>query len=235
MATLRWIAELVTVLPLLWMLDGSHAHAEDAPRVTDQGHIMIGGGLGGSWSNDQSRSPWPHFQQWSAHANPSLSYFLRDHVGLGVSLGGALGRDRFETLGYELRLREHQAFVGVHALFEWLFSERFGVWAIPQVAFVRVWRNWSLSEPNPVQAQGRNLQGQTIVALIGDDFDARVLRLSVVLPFVFHASPVVVLGFGPELTYDQLLSRDPDTDWSAFERDLSGLYLGASSWIGVAF
>jgi len=229
----RW-----TVVACLWMavvclaLPASAEEAK-AARATDRGQWLIGGGLGAFWSNDDTGVPWPHLVEWSAHANPSATYFFRDRIGVGPTVGGWFGRERFGRSGYELHLREHQVSVGIQSVLELPLGAKVGLVALTEVSYVRAWRNWKLTDRTNVQ--GRGLQQQTVLANEASDFDAHLLRATLFLPLSFHASQAVVLGFGPALWYDHVLSREPERDWTSFGRELGGFYLGASSWIGVAF
>lgn len=200
---------------------------------------MVGGGLGALWSHDDVAAPWPQATERQAYATPGVTYFVRDGIGVGLTLGGLFGGQQGRGSGASYDVREYETSVGLGGVFELPLGPRTGLLAIVRVSYVREWRRLKDFHNEAgylnVNAQGRTLQTQTALANPGANvnYDAHVLRPSLFVPVVFHVSPSVALGFGPELWVDWLLASTWKgvADWGPSSR----YSLGASSWIGVSF
>lgn len=69
------------------------AQASDPSHLTSRGRVMVGGSVGGHWSNDDVAEPWQLYDKWRLYARPSATLFVRDHIGIGASLGSAFLAD----------------------------------------------------------------------------------------------------------------------------------------------
>ncbi len=202
-------------------------HATHAGRATDQGRTMIGGGLGGYWSNDEAAADWPSFRQWFAYATPELTYFIHDGFGLGLSLGGMYGVNAPRA---GLQVKETQYFTGILANWELRLGPRTGLMVIAKLGYVRSWQrvDWKGSAYD-VSAPGQNIQSRTALAALNLEYDRHSVRGSLLLPLVFHASEAVVMGFGPELWSEQWLGEDEGTKRNTV------ISIGVTSWLGFSF
>lgn len=223
----------VAALAVAWCLASTaHAQREDGPRATDRHRTIVGGGLGGRWSNDDTSVPWPSFREWYAYATPQLTYFVRDGIGIGLSLGAMYGNEQVRSYWLDLELRDVQVYGGISTTLELPLGRRTSVLAIPSLSYVRTWRRvGSWIDKSPSTFPGRNIQNQTVLAQSRADFeyDTHALRGSLILLLVVHASDAVLVGFGPEVWIDRALG-----ELTEFRRETL-ISVGASTWLGLSF
>lgn len=194
---------------------------------------MLGGGLGALWSHDDTAGPWPHRWDLQAYVIPALTYFVRDGIGIGVLLGGLYGTQHVEG-GLTYDIREYEAWAGLVGIFELPLGPRTGLFTVVRLSYVGAWHRIKNSKSVYLNtnAQGRNFQEGTPLADQKLDYDTYLLRPSLHLPLVIHASSPIALGFGPELWVDYLLSTNAGR---GIARPSVRYSVGASSWVGVSF
>lgn len=74
---------LASLLALTLLFFPSFARADEPARLTDRGRIMPGGSVGGYVASNQGTGLYS-YADCAAWLQPSLVYFVRDHIGLGA-------------------------------------------------------------------------------------------------------------------------------------------------------
>ncbi len=109
-------AMLAPLIVAATVLLASTAHAQTAPaRLTDRGRVMVAGAVGGRWSHHPSYSGLHDGAQWEGHVRPGATYFVADHVGIAVSVGGGMGRRDLVIYGSPARARDYDLLAGSEA------------------------------------------------------------------------------------------------------------------------
>jgi hypothetical protein len=239
---------------------GSLAAGQDASpaRFSDRGRVMVGGDIGGRWSNDDANAPWPTYSAWSVYGWPSLTYFLADRVGLGFFGGGGVSGGRMTTCCVRAQYRTSQVLVGPRAVLEVPLGPRAGLLFVPLLGYGFERRkivDWSHMGFFGASAQGASFQQQSPLLHPADSlkYKAHYLRAGLSIPLVFSVSSSVAIGFGPDAWVDVFVKQDPDREYVT--RDGPGvspglsdgpvteerayprtrMQFGASTWIGASF
>ena len=230
----------------------AHAQTEGTAKLTDRGRIMLGGVIGGHWSNTPSRSAPSQRPPWEAYAQPSVTYFVANRVGLGLSVGGSFGQ-RDQTFRMRLsgswaaKARDYELWAGPDATLELPLVDKLSLLALPGVYYMRAWRRLRQRAFQASDGDGYIEPASTLDIF---EYDAQFLRFALRLPLVFHLSPSVAVGLGPALWWDLFLSQDPrgsripslspPSPLGAFPTQVdpyprTRLIVGLSSWLGGSF
>jgi hypothetical protein len=187
---------------------------------------MIGGRISGGWSND-GRAGFGAYNRWWASLHPSVTYFVRDRVGLGVWAGGGSGS--------ATRQRINEASIGVQALLDVPLGARVSLFVQPFVGFLY---------------ESTTLYRQAVVprdvGFVLDDvrINRQYMRVGTDLPLVFHFSESVAIGLGPALTADFFVKDDVSVDaasgasgntYTSTSSHGWRVITGISSFIGASF
>src|SRR5688572_20974283 len=77
----------LSLLRLLFTASQARAEPAQPPRsLFQQSRVLVGGSITGHWSNDTS--VYGAMTRWQVYGYPSASYFVRDQIGVGLTLGG---------------------------------------------------------------------------------------------------------------------------------------------------
>lgn len=223
-----WLGALL----LLLVCSSARAQPKLPPRMSDRGRHMLEGALGGSWSNEDEPGPFDRAPVWSAYAQPSWVYFVRDRVGVGAYLGYRIARvstgiDRETWLQASASPSrdsgaqawkgplQHDLSAGISAAFELFESGRLSLFARPYVGVSVYFREvralrYTDSPFDPVGLASRRRH------------DARA-QLGLRLPLVYQVSSAIGLGFGPDLLWENLAGG------------FDNVRLGVSSWLARTF
>lgn len=211
----------------------STARAQAAPeRATDQSRVMVGGALAGYWSNEADSSHRYRDADWAIEIAPSITYFVRPRVGVGVYGGYGLKRySRVPEWGgaaAQSELEQQQMSAGLQLAGELPLGTRVGLFAWGAFGYVRT------TTKETVRAIEGGLGPRSDFAQQGVPFrtdhlesQRHGLRASLFLPLAFHASSSVVLGLGPVIRWIGYVGNDDER--------FQSWRIGASSWIGASF
>jgi hypothetical protein len=200
----------------------------EAPKpehLTSRHRLMVSGAIGGYWSSDRSAS-YGSYPDWAVYARPSLAYFVRDRIGVGVSISG--GTSRHDGLLEVTRPRYrfwciHVVRPAAKQAREHLLRAARGLLRAVDRPFPHRARRASPGEQR-VGAQGAVFQQPLVAGYFGPD-RRRFLRFALSIPVVFHVSDNVGLALGPDLWFDVMLRGERYTRTQ----------VGASTTIYVCF
>jgi hypothetical protein len=216
-----WFALWALLLPLAL---ATPARADDsagtgratAKHLTSRGRLWISGALSGSWSNDANVDS--SVERWRVQGLPALTYFIAEHVGLGITLGGGVsagqGRILIADAKYtaagsgESYARTRQdasdVIVGVHGAFDLPLATRLSLLFQPSLAYVQQWLRSSVV-PSP--EVGNLIYNPSAFRR---DYTLGYVRTALSAILLFHVATDVALGFGPELWLDFIVKRNSD-------------------------
>lgn len=203
------------------------ALAQDG-HLTDRGRTLIGGSIAASFSNDTKHPGLYRYATWAYWIRPSVICFVKNGVGLGAFVDYASAR---HDLDLEVR-REHAVAGGLQALWELRLADQLGLQLHGLFGYGRMWSRSTLL-PDGLSTND-NAPGATAQPRLPRRrrrwLDKHQIRGGLLVPLVFHLSPSVGVGFGPEVYVRATYAVEP-----IFERKHARRWeIGASSWIGVA-
>jgi hypothetical protein len=167
-----------------------------SPSLTSRGRFMVAGQVSGFWSND-TPALQNSYPTWTVRADPSLTYFFLENVGLGVTVSGSYERGQ-EFGGYAYV--ERGIGFGVEGVWNVALAPGWSFMLRPSLGYGRRWADISGSsmlqptEPTPVDVD---------VQVRAEEV-RQYVRLALALPFVFALSDSVSLGFGPTFSYGRV-------------------------------
>jgi hypothetical protein len=202
--------------PTSTVAQGSAPSAGREPGLSDRGRILLSGMVGGSWSRDHD-SRIGTLDSWRLNGTPSVTYFLRDHIGAGLHLGAGVSRSAGGNTRRPILLRNVSHLqVGVHGLFEIVLRRRLSLLLWPALAYVHEWIHPSLVSDgtfgfgsNP-PAVGATFQQQAALSAPFRRNEIGYVRCALSVPLLVRLSPSVGIGFGPDLWFDFIVRRDPN-------------------------
>jgi hypothetical protein len=175
------------------------AAQEEGPpgTLTSRGRIMLAGQVSGFWSND-APALFGNYPTWTLRADPALTYFVRDDLGVGAVLTGGYTRgDRFG--GWEVAERE----LGIAPEFVWNLPLGGGFSLMLRAAFGYV-HTWAVVTTVTEPAIGDFVVDASSLRLRQEQ-SRHYLGVSASLPLIYAVSEAVGLGGGPTLSYDYLV------------------------------
>jgi hypothetical protein len=185
--------------------------ARASDRLTSRGRFMPGGEVSAFWSNDQPTlfGNYATYSTWDLSVAPSLVYFVRDDIGIGIAGGGGYRRGKLSP-----RERYSTSEWSIGATFVWNVSlgARFSLMLRPFLGYA--WAEQKDHVIFPSEFAGPNV---LVPGALDDDplFVGVTSRLSYVrfalsLPVVYAITDSVGIGIGPNFLYD-LCFRDGHT------------------------
>jgi hypothetical protein len=172
---------------------------------------MPGGEVSAFWSNDQPTlfGNYATYSTWDLSVAPSLVYFVRDDIGIGVAGGAGYRSGKFSP-------REHYSTneFSIGATFVWNVSlgARFSLMLRPFLGYAWVEQKERVILTNefagPRSSFGIALDDNA--PLIGVTSRLSYVRFALSLPVVYAITDSVGFGIGPSLLYD-LCFRDRRT------------------------
>jgi hypothetical protein len=177
----------------------------DSP-LTGQGRFLVSSALGGSWSRETETRAGT-LTRWRLGLSPSVTYFLRDHIGAGLHLGAGISRGAGVDAIRRLveRSAEH-VLVGVHGAFDVPIAKRLSLLVWPSLAYVHEWSRDTLD----TDGVGATFQQQAMLASQVRRYELGYVRCALSAFLLVHLSSSVGLGLGPELWMDFIVRRVPD-------------------------
>jgi hypothetical protein len=220
----------------LFVRSAGPVHAEDAAasgppraRFSDAGRVMVAGAVGGWWGSQTHNHP----ANWSVNVSPSVTYFVKDRIGLGVSPSIGKGND---SDGFRVR----DLGLGLHGVFDIPLAERVSWLILPTLGYNHQKRD---TPPFNVQALGQLANVAVLQSSTEQSF-----RFTMFVPVALHVSSSIVIGLGPYFTYDRLIGRPHATYGSSngtlggsqelrnpFQPFLNNYHVGVSSFIAASF
>lgn len=165
-----------------------------AAELTRRGRLMVSGRALGVWSND-SPNYFAGNSTWTVRADPALTYFLRDHLGVGGALSFGWSKAQLFPRG-EYRTRDFA--LGAELIWSGALSARWRVLVRP---FLGYGRAWGRSKDQELLPTG----GGVLFADIENSLN--YVRIASSLPFIYAFNANIGLGFGPDLLLDYLFLR----------------------------
>jgi hypothetical protein len=224
---------LVLSLSLLGTTAATHVHAQDASqtaRFSDRGRTLLAGSVSGHWSSRDYGA-----DAWQVSLQPSLAHFVADRIAVGLMPGYSTGES--ETALSSRRF--HEASLAVYGIYDLPLAEKLSLLLIPTLGYS--YRKQEQAAPE-ITLQGAPPSNLTTLSVPPDT--RHTLRVTVHLPFVYHASSSVVLGIGPYFLYDRMLGAvaysssselEAYVAYSPFSPDRNRVHVGLSSFIGASF
>lgn len=166
--------------------DPARVEAPAPTQLTSRGRLLGSGAIGGSWSGSGS-SP-SRSQSYRVYASPALIYFVRDRLGVGLTVGGSVGK----SLGVTSSRRASDFFIGVLAAFDLPISDQVSVLLQPAFHYVNQWNEDSVSRPE---------QPPSLITF-PDSLHMQIVRPALALQLVVRISPYVGFVFGPDFWAD---------------------------------
>jgi hypothetical protein len=117
---------LIACLALALVLVCAMSARADAPRLSDQGRLLISGAVGGAYSNDDESPGLTAYPDWAVWIAPSLLYFIRDRLGVGGYVDYGFER---RPLLQSVLFSEHVLGLGVQGASELVLTPRLGLFA----------------------------------------------------------------------------------------------------------
>ena len=226
---------------LVFAASANWARADDTQvgqaRFSDEGRLLVAGALSGHWSSSSAVS-----DDWAISIQPSLAYFVRDRIGLGLMPGYSTGSA--PTSGPFDSSRFHEVSLGVYGIFDVALAERVSLLLIPTLGYA--YRK--LNRSNPLFASPTVTGSLSAPSFLPDERDS--VALTVHLPLVYHASSSVVLGLGPYFSFERVVGgvdqrvvtsnadNSVPIDFAGsnpFSPERNTFHVGVSSFIGASF
>jgi hypothetical protein len=150
------------------------------PRaLTRRGRVLLGGSVGATWSSDTTNG-YAATKTWSVYASPSATYFVQNHIGIGLNVGGGASRTRYSERFGGLDYRDRDVLAGLSMLFDIPLGKRLSLAFQPVVSYMRQWRR---------------PRGEPLLEL-------GYVRVAMNTPFLIHLAPDIAIGFGPDVWFD---------------------------------
>jgi hypothetical protein len=154
------------------------------PRaLTRRGRVLLGGSLGATWAHDDT-SGYGVLKSWSVYANPSATYFVAHHIGLGVNLGGGASRTQYSPAFGSIEYHDRDLLAGLSIMFDVPIGKRVSLVFQTGASYLHQWRR-------PTDAPALELS---------------YVRVAMSVPFLFHLAPDIAIGFGPDTWVDTNIS-----------------------------
>ncbi len=234
---------LITATVLTAIPCTAHAQSAVNARATDRGRTMLDGAIAGGWSDDPFYPAGPQKLKWKVYVQPSISYFVANRVGLGISVGGAVGQREGFIRGGLAKTRAFEVWAGPVARLEFPFVERVSLMLLPGVYYVRSWQR--------VSGAGAELATDSAEERDRDEAareqPTSFVRFTLSTPLVVHLS-ALTFGVGPAVWYDRVAAEAPRPDRSAAispnleprtaeaeTRPSMRFNVGVTSWVGASF
>jgi hypothetical protein len=163
--------------------------------LTSRGRLMPGGRISGFWSNDRP-SNYGSFSTWTVNIAPSLVYFVRDNLGVGLALGGSYSEGG-TVPATELTSRAFA--LGAVAVWNLPLAGRISLMLRPFIGYAR---SWSDTMVTGNAAEGGALDALPTLSSVHVQSVAHSLRVALELPFVYAINDHVGVGIGPDLAFD---------------------------------
>jgi hypothetical protein len=157
-------------------------------RLTDRGRWLIAGSVNGAWAYGGAHgfgSP----KHWFVQGSPQVSYFVRDRIGVGLSVQGGIG----DGIWGSYRARSSSLGAGISGAFELPLSGRLGLLLRPFLGYHQQWRSLSARRAAPGLVKQQQLGA---------------LRLELGMELLVHLTEHVALAAGPDIFFDVLLNAD---------------------------
>lgn len=209
----------------------ARSHTE-AARFSDKGRTLVGGSVGGYWSSSGPTTP----DGWSVWLQPSVGYFLRDRIGLGLTPGYTTGADA-------TNLRYHEASLAVFAIVDLPLAARLSLLVLPSFGYARRWRD--ARPPLGIAPSSSPDAPVSGFSAWSSERKTDSLRAELDLPVAYHLSDSLVVGLGPFVRYEYLFGQQSAASASAnvggpnfvspFTPTRNRVHIGMQSFIGVSF
>ncbi len=194
LATSSWRPLALACLLALALRQPRRAHAEDPARVeapapgqlTSRGRLLGSGVIGGEWSGSGGLPT--RGESFRVYGAPALIYFLRDRLGVGLTLGGGISK----SLSVANSRRASDFFIGVLAAFDLPLSDQLSVLLQPAFHYVNQWND--SSEPET--------EAPPSLITFPDSLHLQIVRPALSLQLVVRVSPYVGFVFGPDFWAD---------------------------------
>lgn len=176
----------------------AQSYDANSRRLTDRGRWLIAGSVNGAWGYGGAHgfgSP----KRWFVQGSPQVSYFVRDRIGVGISVQGGIG----DGIWGDYRARSSSLGAGVSGAFELPLSVRLGLLLRPFLGYHQQWRSLSTRREAPGMVKQQQLGA---------------LRLELGMELLVHLTEHVALAAGPAVFVEALLNADerqaisPDDD-----------------------
>jgi hypothetical protein len=200
-------ARLARVLALLLSLCASASAQADAQatstppakQLTSRGRLVIDGGVGGSYSSDRTGGP-DALKHWRVYAAPSLTYFLRERIGIGLSFGGGMSESRYVTLNsYMATYRDSHVYLGLSGAFDLPLSDRLSFLFQPELGYTSLWRKDALLD----YATSGGLLDPSVIER--PNYHQQSVRGVLNVRLLVRMSPSLAIGGGPDLWVDYIV------------------------------
>jgi hypothetical protein len=181
-----------------------HAQTSEgaAARLTARGRFMPSGSIGAFWSNDEPAffASYGSYATWNLEVAPSLVYFVRDDLGVGLAASFGYQRGRFSQTD---RFKSYDVSLGVNAIWNVRLGGRLSLMVQPFVGYAqsslierfrRPWYEDIGLGPSASASDASETEKSTWLL--------RYARFGLALPLVFAISDAVGIGVGPDLLYD---------------------------------
>lgn len=194
---------LVLLLPAAPIARAQRASREPGEQLTSRGRFLIDGSVGGSFSHDDTGGP-DVLKRWRVYMTPSLSYFLRDRVGVGVALGaGVTESQRSPGTTYAFTAQDRYLYVGLSGAFDLPLTSRLSLLFQPELGYTN---QWGIIRRDFVEgAQAATFQQQAPGSL---HFQQKVLRGVLNIRVLIRMSSALAIGVGPDVWVDYIFDDE---------------------------
>ncbi len=190
---------LAALLALLMLATAASAQESARPlgaRLTQRGRTLVSGRVMGFWSNDTPQY-YAGNNSWSVRADPALTYFVRNHFGLGAALSFGWSKGGLFPTG-EYRARDFA--LGGEFVWSAALAPRWRLLLRPFIGYVRQWGS----------TRGIEVQAEASTLIFDVDSDSHFLRVSASLPIIYALNENIGVGLAPEYLFDIVLTSDQD-------------------------
>jgi hypothetical protein len=179
--------------PARFDLLAAHAAAQAGTRalgaeLTRRGRTLVSGRVMGFWSNDTPQY-YAGNNTWSLRADPAITYFLGDHLGLGAALSFGWSRGGLFPSG-DYRARDFA--LGGEFVWSAALAPRWRLLLRPFLGYARQW------------SSTRNIEVSTGTMPIIFGFESAIdfMRFSASLPLIYALNENIGLGLAPEYVFE---------------------------------